>query len=301
VPIDLTLAESKRQMQEATTIPCQARGRAALQRRVNGLIKARIYLPRPQERRNIHPMLRPDKWLWNRLKTFDYLWAYITAAYDHFGDIIWGVAVVGVVGGIPFLVWGIITQFHDIQAWKSWLALLAASILSGYYVWRAYHIRLIPQLEIEEDAHVTRVPDFIPTQKFVQITAKCKTEGAVTDCRGQLLRVMTWSTRQEKWEATQIDGTIDLLWAELDLPSVTLEPGAPRRLVVFEIQRNNWQIIVWDEKRFTRLPLTYAPNRVLRFDLRVGRPGYKAEFISIRVAFGQEWGAMEIEKIANEN
>jgi hypothetical protein len=246
-------------------------------------------------------MLRPDKWLWNRIKTFDYLWAYINAAYEHFNDIIWGVAVVGVVLGIPFLVWGIVTQFHDIHPWKSWLAILGASILAGYYVWRSYHLRLIPQLEIT-DPYVTSLPDrYAPTQKFVQVTVKCATEGTLGDCRGQLLKVLRWSSNQEKWEPTQLDGTIDLLWAELDVPSVILESGAPRRLVIFEIENNNWQMRVWDEKRAIRLPLSYSPNSVYKFDLRIGQPSHKPEFTSIKITFGSEWGGMELEKVAYEN
>jgi hypothetical protein len=246
-------------------------------------------------------MRRPDKWLWSRLKTFDYFIAYIEAAYTHFNDIIWGVAVIGVVLGIPFLVWGIVTQFHDIAPWKSWLAILSASVLAGYYVWRAYHIRLIPQLELT-DIYVRNLPDrSAPTQKFIQITAQCATEGTVYDCRGKLLKVMRWSSKQEKWEPTQVDGTIDLLWSELDVPSVILEPDAPRRLVIFAIENNNWQIIVWDERRTTRLPLTYSPDAVFRFDIRVGQPGFKPEFTSVKVTFRSQWGEMMLEKIPYEN
>ena len=174
-------------------------------------------------------------------------------------------------------------------------AILLAVLFAGYYVWRAYHIRLIPQLALA-DITVTRLPPSAPTQKFVQITAQCTTEETINDCRGQLLKVMRWSPRQAQWEPTQVDGTIDLLWSELDIPSVILEPGAPRRLVIFAIENNNWQIIVWDTKRATRLPLTYSPDAVFRFDLRVGQPGFKPEFASIKVTFKQQWGEMELDK-----
>jgi hypothetical protein len=89
------------------------------------------------------------RWLVKRLRTFDYLWAYFVAFYSNFLDIVWGVAVVGVIFGLPLLIWSLATQFMStIPAWVNWTAVGFAFFITGYYMWRADHVRLQPKLEV---------------------------------------------------------------------------------------------------------------------------------------------------------
>ena len=157
-------------------------------------------------------------------------------------DKAWGPALVC----IAYCMWWF---SKDGPPWYVTMAFICGLILvTGYYLWREDHIRLIPKLELG-DIVVIRIPPNLAAQKFVQLTVKSANDGTINDCRGQLLRVSKWSARQSEWQPTQIDGTIDLLWSELDVPNITLEPGAPRRLVIFAIENNNWDILVWDAKK----------------------------------------------------
>ena len=88
------------------------------------------------------------RWLFRRFKTLDYLSDYITAFHNSFLDIVWGVSVVGVIWAVPFLVWGLITQFVSVPAWLSWIAICAACLITGYYIWRMDHMRLERKIEI---------------------------------------------------------------------------------------------------------------------------------------------------------
>jgi hypothetical protein len=217
---------------------------------------------------------------------------YWKALWNHAWETWWG-------GGVVGAICTIFTLYYAPSRWILGWVVAWVFLVAGYYVWRPYHIRLIPKLEVG-DIVVTRIPPDAATQKFVQLTVRCANDGTINDCRGQLLRVLRWSASAE-WEPTQICGTIDLLWSELDVPSVILEPGAPRRLVIFAIENNNWDILVWDAKRSSRVPLPYSPGAVFKFDLRIGEPGFKAEYRSIKVTFGQQWGEMALEVIASEN
>ncbi len=90
-------------------------------------------------------------WLIGRFKTIDYLWDYIEAALGQFGDVFWGVVVggaFGVVIALAFMTLAIVSQFQTPASLVNWLAILCATILAGYYVWRADHIRLEKKIEI---------------------------------------------------------------------------------------------------------------------------------------------------------
>jgi hypothetical protein len=88
------------------------------------------------------------RWLIKRLKTFDYLSDYIEAIYRSFLDIVWGEVVVGVIWAFPFLIWGLVTQFVSTPTWLNWIAIFAAFLVAGYYVWRVDHVRLERRIEI---------------------------------------------------------------------------------------------------------------------------------------------------------
>ncbi|HEY1799431.1 MAG TPA: hypothetical protein VGG46_00735 [Terriglobales bacterium] len=229
------------------------------------------------------------KWFKRRYKELDLLGVYFTQAGLQWQALIWGSSVLALAFG-----WHFVTADWPYPVKVT--ACVVALFFAGYYVWREKYIRLVPRLELSPLV-ITSVPLDNPTQQFVLITAKCATDGTIKDCRGQLLKVLKWSVHKQDWDSTQISSTIDLLWSELDVPSVLLEPGAPRRLVIFSVEKNTWQIKVWDEKRSVRIPLSYSPKSVFRFDIRVGEPCFKPEFASIKIIFGQTWGDITCEEI----
>jgi len=88
------------------------------------------------------------RWLVRRFRTFDFLGDYFSSFYKNFVDIAFGVAVVGVIWAVPFLLWAVVTQFTSLPAWVNWTAIIAAVFITGYYLWRADHIRLETKIEI---------------------------------------------------------------------------------------------------------------------------------------------------------
>jgi hypothetical protein len=117
------------------------------------------------------------------------------------------------------------------------------------------------------------------------------------NCRGQLLRVLRWSTHYENWEPTQIDELLDLFWSNMDQKSATIEPEADRRLNIFFAQ-SDWQIAPRVGSIPLRLFLQYSPGSVFRFDVRIGAPDCPAECRSVKVAFGQAWDDIDLQEMS---
>lgn len=155
----------------------------------------------------------------------------------------------------------------------------------------------VAQLRIKT-LHRIITPTNIPSlhRTFIQITVGCGNEVPLHNCRGQLLRVLRWSTHTNDWEPTEIDELLDLFWSNVDQESVTIEPNADRRLNIFFAQSD--RIIV---PRVGPLPmrfvLHYAPGRIFRFDVRIAADGATAEHRSVRVIFGQEWDDIVYEEV----
>jgi hypothetical protein len=80
-------------------------------------------------------------WLKKRLKTFDLLPEYFTAAMETMQDVLWG-------GLLPFVVWGIWFILGNPPMGVNITALGIALFLAGYYAWRADHVRLQKTIEI---------------------------------------------------------------------------------------------------------------------------------------------------------
>ena len=187
--------------------------------------------------------MRLIKWLKSKLGTFDYFWDYIEAAYNHFNDIFWGVAVVGAVYAIPFLIYGLSSQFRQFPSWLNWLAIVMAVLLAGYYVWRPYHIRLIPKIRVAgvhfQDTPVTLGGKVVDHRVFVQLLPECLTESPVYESVGYLQKVEK-RVGQDQWEETAIDKNLLLNWGD---DKVELHPKSERPLNIFFIQRDTGQII----------------------------------------------------------
>jgi len=237
-------------------------------------------------------MRRILRWLKRQIGTFDLLPKYFGATRGHFADIFWGVGV-GV--AVPYLVFWVYSLFRNPTASADWFAILGAVFLAGYYVWRADHIRLIPKLELGS-LRTVPTPTFTPgiDRQFVQLLVKCRTEGSILDCKGQLLRVMKWSTRGNDWQPTQIDEVVDLLWSNLDLDSITIEFGADRNLNVFFAQ-TDWRILPRVNQIPLRSILNYAPGDIFRFDVRVSARDCPPEYTSLKATVGASWDDITVE------
>lgn len=86
-----------------------------------------------------------SRWLKRRFHSFDYLLEYFDAVRLHFLDVIWGI---GVGAGVPYMIFGLYSLFKTPPPVANWIAIVGALFLSGYYLWRADHMRLEKKLEI---------------------------------------------------------------------------------------------------------------------------------------------------------
>ena len=92
---------------------------------------------------------------------------------------------------------------------------------------------------------------------------------------------------------------VDLFWSVLDVPSTTLEVGAPRRLNLFFLS-SNWQIIPRVNTVPLRAILHCVPEDIFRFDVRVAAKECPPQFASIKVTCGAQWDQFEAHDLEND-
>jgi len=220
---------------------------------------------------------------------------YWIAVWGHAWEILWGAGVIG-------LVCTGLTLYYAPSRWILGWAVAWVFLVAGYYVWRPYHLRFTPKLELCS-LHMVYTPTNAPNlqRRFVQVLVKCATECPLEECTGQLLKVSKWSERKGDWEHTALDELLDLLWSNKDVPRLTLEPGGDRRLSVFFVQQDLWQLEPWTDRRSLRMSLPCSPGGVFRFDVRVAAKDCRAEYMSLKVTVGQTWDALNLEMIGNED
>jgi hypothetical protein len=209
---------------------------------------------------------------------------YLVSVKDHAWEVLWGAGVIGIPFGILTLSWA--PSRHALG-----YVIAAIVFVAGYQLWRDYHVRLQPKLDVGGEITMTdagagekKTGEKIK-RRYFQIPIKCATEGPVRDCRGQLLRVFRWANN--RWELTHIAETLDLLWSFRDEPALKLEEGAPRRLNVFFVENTARAIVIVTEKN--RVSLTVAPMDRFRLDIRVGGEDGLPIFISAEVTIGEQW------------
>jgi hypothetical protein len=220
------------------------------------------------------------------------LFQYFTLVFTKWQAVLWGGSMLAVLWGIAFIV---VNSLPASLTWINWVAVIIALFFAGYYIWRVDHVRLIPKLDIDDLSMKYAPMGADKKRRFVQIRVKCKTEGLIEDCRGQLLRILKWS--DGKWEPTHIDEALDLWWSFVDGPTVRLEDGAPRHLNVFFVENTSRNAITWSQ---IQLRLPYAPLDIFKFVVRVAAKDCPAEYISLRVTFGDQWCDLVPEMIGNE-
>jgi hypothetical protein len=93
------------------------------------------------------------------------------------------------------------------------------------------------------------------------------------------------------------DESVDLLWSNIDVPSIRLEPGNDRRLDIFFVNNSISCISVWAEKVSMRMSLTSTPSDIFRFDVRVSANNVPPKYVSVKVTFGENWNDLDVEFI----
>lgn len=208
---------------------------------------------------------------------------------EHAWETLWGTGAVG----IAFVFYTLYrAPSLRLLGWLvAWVILVA-----GYNAWRPYHLRLMPKLE-GVSVQMVYTPTNAPNlqRRFVQVLVKCVTENPLDDCRGQLLRILKWSS--DDWQPTSFDESVDLLWSNIDRPSITLEPGNDRRLNVFFVDSATRIISAFAQSMSMRLLLTSAPSDIFRFDVRVAAKDCPPMYVSMKVTFGQNWDDLVVEKM----
>ena len=219
---------------------------------------------------------------------------YLAAVKEHAWEVMWGAGVIGTVFTIATLVWS--------PSWRAFGYIIALVVfVAGYQLWRAYHVRLVPKLEIG-DVHVEWSGTGVPGKKriFVQVLVKCATEGPVANCTGQILKVTklvkSSNGHNDEWEPTKIRETNDLLWSFKDKPIITVEDGAQRRLNVFLVENNSREFVTCTE---IKVKLPYGASDIFKFDVRVGGEHCPAKFIHLKVTCGDQWCDLNPEIIEN--
>lgn len=227
---------------------------------------------------------RAFEWFARRYKELDHLEEYFPLVFTRWQAVLWGGSLLAVVWGITFIV---LNSLPAWLTWVNWVAIIIALFFAGYYVWRPYHVRLIPKLTIgpiELIYSSPKGPSVSEKRRFVQVVVNCATECPLESCRGKLLSVSRWS--DGKWEPTRIGESMDLWWSHIDGPTLLLEDGAPQRLNVFYVENTSRDIFTW-----TKIPVkqAYSPSDILRFDVRVAANNCPAEYIYFKVTFGDQW------------
>ncbi|MGA8216712.1 MAG: hypothetical protein WB799_24215 [Candidatus Sulfotelmatobacter sp.] len=206
---------------------------------------------------------------------------------EHAWETLWGTGLVG----IAFVFYTLYrAPSLRLLGWVvAWIILVA-----GYNAWRPYHLRLTPKLAIVS-IHTVETPTNTPPirRKFVQVLVKCATEAPLDNCRAQLLRVHKWVNGE--WQPTVFDESVDLLWSNIDSPSVTLESGNDRRFNIFFVDNGTRIISVFAERISIRMSLTSAPSDIFKFDLRVSAHNAPPEYVAVKAKFGQNWSDLSVE------
>jgi hypothetical protein len=209
---------------------------------------------------------------------------YWVAVWDHAWEIWWGAGVIG-------LICTVLTLYYAPSRWILGWVVAWVFLVAGYFAWRAYHVLLIPKLELGDVCVVptsttnqaTGAPG--PDRIVVQIPVRCATESPVSHCTGHLLRVSKWSGTE--WTPTEADEPLDLLWSVIDRPIRSLEPGIDRRLCVFHVDNLPGRYIrPWVDRMIHRMAPMFdsiTPADILRFDIAVKGEDCPTINISLKV------------------
>jgi hypothetical protein len=147
------------------------------------------------------------KWLKTRLGTFILLPEYGKATAKQWMNILFGETAVGTI----FLIWWALTNPKNPPLI---LIFVVAVIIAGYFVWRADHVRLIPNIKVVrallQDTPVVHKGIAVDYRTFIQRKLECTSESPVYECAGYLQRVHYLSP--DGWQPTALNESLRLRW-----------------------------------------------------------------------------------------
>jgi hypothetical protein len=221
------------------------------------------------------------------------LWEYSSAFKDVFWEVFWGATMMGIL-------FGFYTLFEAPSVPPLFLSYVALVVFfAGYAMWKPLHERLSPRLVLLKPT-THRTPTHLPSvQKiFVQVPIRCSTESAVTECRGQLLRI--FHRFNDEWQLTSFDQTADLLWSVVDEPVASIEPGADRRLNVVSFTSEHQVMLACTKSLPLAMILPILGGEVYRCDIRIGSKECVPVFKSIIVSTGSQWNEIVVDESDTE-
>jgi hypothetical protein len=123
--------------------------------------------------------------------------------------------------------------------------LIGLVFVSGYYLWRHDHVRLMPKLEVTKFHIRPYLGTVDPKWKqvvLIQVTPDCLTESPVQSCLAQLVNSYKRSNGKE-WIHTELEEPWTLAWSGYQGAPMPIEPRVGQRLNVCWIDNAHKRII----------------------------------------------------------
>ncbi|MGD0182597.1 MAG: hypothetical protein ABSC15_22510, partial [Terriglobales bacterium] len=209
--------------------------------------------------------------------------------WGHAWEIWWGAGVIGTICTVLTLYWA---PSRWISGWViAWVFLVA-----GYYVWRPYHVRLTPCIEVKQFTSQS-TDTFLDGKRngrrvFFQLMPKCLSDADIAECLGILTAVEMWDGFNNRWEPVESEAMF-LEWSHADEKPITLYSGAEKRLNVFSIGNQERQIrpcVKPFPPRFVMLfnQLELRTVKAIKFNITVKAKECKAVHIAMKVQLGND-------------
>jgi hypothetical protein len=134
---------------------------------------------------------------------------------------------------------------------------------------------------------------------YIQIVVESLTDAPVLNCRGFLQRIWR-KTESGKWEKTQADELLDLLWSVRDTAAPqTIQPRTQIRLNLSWFGNLNQHMNLCA----AQTPMYFLPiiqtKDALKFDVHITADDCPPANVSIGVQKGPEWNNPSVELLAN--
>jgi hypothetical protein len=210
-------------------------------------------------------------WLssFRRLRQEHLLFEYFTLVFGEWQTTLGGTALL-------IILWSVWFYTGNPPAFVNWIVLAGVLFAAGYKVWRADHIRLIPQLDIVatrlEDMPIPVDEYLTDTRTFCQLVPKCLTESPLYECRGHLRQVRRWSV--DRWIVTGL-GPLTLKWGNTNDNEITLHPDSENVLNVCYIGHAAQQVVPYVDADltwqaiFSAFPRQPGGDEAYQFDVSI--------------------------------
>ena len=159
----------------------------------------------------------------------------------------------------------------------SWWATLIYTawliFISGYFVWRSYHVRLLANMRVlGPRIHYENAGDYPAYEdgghsSFIQLLVRCATESPLYECQGVIVRVREWANT--RWKDMPMSGPLVGVFRGASNLGVTQHPGAEFPLDFALIEFKTQMIRPWS-RGATQFHFGRATEgRMLRFNIKL--------------------------------